>query len=53
MRTFLAGEQPALGLQVFVPDFAAKARNLVRNLAEGRVRLIQALLTVPGEPASR
>ena len=47
MRTFLAAEQPALGLQVFVPDFPAKARNLVRNLAEGRVRLIQALLTAP------
>jgi sarcosine/dimethylglycine N-methyltransferase len=45
MRAFLAGEQPALGLHVFVPDFQAKARNLVRNLAEGRARLIQAVLT--------
>jgi hypothetical protein len=45
MRAFLAGEQPALGLHVFVPDFQAKAANLVRNLAEGRARLIQAVLT--------
>jgi sarcosine/dimethylglycine N-methyltransferase len=49
MRAFLAGEPPALGLHVFVPDFQAKARNLVRNLAEGRVRLIQGVLTVPGD----
>jgi sarcosine/dimethylglycine N-methyltransferase len=45
MREFLTGEQPALGLHVFVPDFAAKAANLVRNLAENRARLIQAVLT--------
>jgi hypothetical protein len=45
MRQFLAGEQPQLGLHVFVPDFAAKAANLVRNLAEDRARLIQAVLT--------
>lgn len=47
MRTFLAAEPAPLGLHVFVPDFAAKAANLVRNLAEGRARLIQAVLTVP------
>src|SRR3954452_8419429 len=29
MRQFLAGEQPPLGLGVFVPDFPAKAANLV------------------------
>jgi SAM-dependent methyltransferase len=45
MRAFFAGEQPALGLHVFVPDFPAKGANLVRNLAEGRARLIQAILT--------
>jgi sarcosine/dimethylglycine N-methyltransferase len=45
MRQFLAGEQPPLGLHVFVPDFATKAANLVRNLAEDRARLIQAVLT--------
>jgi SAM-dependent methyltransferase len=47
MRSFFAGEQPPLGLHVFVPDFQTKAANLVRNLAEGRARLIQAVLTVP------
>jgi ubiquinone/menaquinone biosynthesis C-methylase UbiE len=45
MREFLAGEQPPLGLHVFVRDFPAKAANLVRNLAENRARLIQAVLT--------
>lgn len=48
MRQFLAGEQPPLGLHVFVPDFPAKAANLVRNLAETRARLIQAVLTAEG-----
>jgi sarcosine/dimethylglycine N-methyltransferase len=46
MGELFAGEPPALGLQVFVPDFPAKAANLVRNLAENRARLIQAVLTV-------
>jgi sarcosine/dimethylglycine N-methyltransferase len=50
MRQFLAGEQPQLGLHVFVEDFPAKAANLVRNLAEGRARLIQAILTAAGAP---
>ena len=45
MRSFLAGDAPPLGLHVFVPDFQAKAANLVRNLAEHRTRLIQAVLT--------
>jgi SAM-dependent methyltransferase len=45
MRDFLAGDPPPLGLHVFVPDFRAKAANLVRNLAENRTRLIQAVLT--------
>ena len=44
-RQFFAAEQPPLGLHVFVPDFPAKAANLVRNLAENRTRLIQAVLT--------
>ena len=48
MRQFLAGERPPLGLHVFVPDFQAKAANLVRNLAEDRTRLIQAVLTAGG-----
>jgi SAM-dependent methyltransferase len=50
MRQFLAGEQPPLGLHVFVPDFSVKAANLVRNLGEDRARLIQAVLTAGGEP---
>jgi SAM-dependent methyltransferase len=45
MRELFAGELPTLGLHVFVPDFPAKAANLVRNLAEDRARLIQAVLT--------
>jgi SAM-dependent methyltransferase len=45
MRGFFAAEQPPLGLHVFVPDFQAKAANLVRNLGEDRARLIQAVLT--------
>jgi SAM-dependent methyltransferase len=47
MQAFVAGEPPKLGLHVFVPDFQTKATNLVRNLSEGRARLIQAVLTVP------
>jgi SAM-dependent methyltransferase len=45
MRGFFAGEPQPLGLHVFVPDFQAKGANLVRNLAEGRAHLIQAVLT--------
>jgi SAM-dependent methyltransferase len=51
MQSFFAGEQPPIGLHVFVPDFQTKAANLVRNLAEGRARLIQAVLTVPAAPS--
>ena len=47
MREFLAGEPPPLGLHVFVPDFQAKAANLVRNLGEDRARLIQAVVAAP------
>ena len=52
MRQFFAREQPRLGLHVFVPDFHAKATNLVRNLAEDRTRLIQAILTAAVEPSA-
>jgi sarcosine/dimethylglycine N-methyltransferase len=45
MGAFLAGDQPPLGLHVFVPDFPAKAANLARNLDENRARVIQAVLT--------
>ena len=50
MRGFLAAEQPPLGLHVFVPDFQAKAANLVRNLAEDRARLIRAVLIAAAAP---
>lgn len=53
MRAFLAGEQPALGLHVFVPGFQASAANLVRSLAEGRARLIQAVFTSSPSRAGR
>jgi ubiquinone/menaquinone biosynthesis C-methylase UbiE len=43
MRGFFAGEQPTLGLHVFVPDFRTKAMNLVRNLADNRAQLIQGI----------
>jgi SAM-dependent methyltransferase len=46
MEQFFAGEQPPLGLHVFVPDFQTKVTNLVRSVTEDRVRLIQAVLTV-------
>jgi hypothetical protein len=49
MRDFLAAEPSPLGLHVFVPDFPAKAANLVRNLSEDRARLIQAVLTATEE----
>jgi SAM-dependent methyltransferase len=39
-----AGEPPTLGLHVFVPGFAVKGANFVRNLTENRARLIQAVL---------
>jgi SAM-dependent methyltransferase len=45
VRQFLAGGQQPLGLHVYVPDFHAKATNLVRNVTENRARLIQAVLT--------
>ena len=52
MQGFFASEQPALGLHVFVPDFRAKATNLVRNLDEDRARLIQAVLTSAAAPSA-
>jgi len=43
MRAFFAAEPQPLGLHVFVPDFQTKGTNLVRNLAEARAHLIQAV----------
>jgi hypothetical protein len=40
-----AAAAPALGLQVVMgPEFPAMFANLGRNLAEGRIRLVQAIL---------
>jgi ubiquinone/menaquinone biosynthesis C-methylase UbiE len=52
MMDYFAGEQPPLGLHVFVPDFQAKVANLVRSIVEDRARLIQAVLTVAAPLAS-
>lgn len=46
MRAFLAAPRGELGLQVFVPDFDTKARNLLSSLEQGQSQLIQAVLTV-------
>jgi ubiquinone/menaquinone biosynthesis C-methylase UbiE len=53
MRDFFAGDQAPLGLHVFVPDFQTKVMNLIRNIDEDRVRLIQAVLSVPTRLPSR
>ena len=45
MQTFLALPRDPLGLHAFVPNFAEKARNLTRALADGRLRAIQAIAT--------
>ncbi len=44
MKAFLSAPPGPLGLQVFVPDFVAKATNLVDNAEHDRIRLIQAVL---------
>jgi sarcosine/dimethylglycine N-methyltransferase len=51
MEGFFAGEQPLLGLHVFVPEFEAKVSNLVRSLAEGQARLIQGIATAAASPS--
>jgi sarcosine/dimethylglycine N-methyltransferase len=43
MQTLLALPPNPIGLHAFVPDFAEKAQNLTRALADGRLRVIQAL----------
>jgi sarcosine/dimethylglycine N-methyltransferase len=45
MQTFLTLPRDPLGLHAFVPNFAEKARNLTRALADGRLRAIQAVAT--------
>jgi sarcosine/dimethylglycine N-methyltransferase len=44
MKGFFSAPPNPLGLQVFVPDFFAKAANLVDNAEHDRIRLIQAVL---------
>jgi sarcosine/dimethylglycine N-methyltransferase len=41
MRAFISRPAEPLGLQAFVPDFAAKSANLTRGLASGHLRAIQ------------
>ncbi len=43
LRSALAGPRQPLGLHVVVPGFAAKAANLVAGLADGSLRLVQAV----------
>ena len=48
MQAVLARPPAPLGLHAFVPDFAAKAANLTRGLASGRLRAIQAVALAGG-----
>src|SRR6185437_10783356 len=43
MRAVLSQPPAPLGLHAFVPGFAAKAANLTKGLASGRLRAIQAV----------
>jgi len=43
MQTLLTLPPNPLGLHAFVTDFATKARNLTQALADGRLRVIQAV----------
>jgi sarcosine/dimethylglycine N-methyltransferase len=43
MQAVLSRPPEPLGLHAFVPDFAAKAANYTRALAEGKLRVIQAV----------
>jgi ubiquinone/menaquinone biosynthesis C-methylase UbiE len=42
-RVRAAGGPPPLGLHLIVPDLATKAQNMLRNLAEDRVRVLRAV----------
>lgn len=47
VRQETAGEPPKLGIHLLLgPEFAEMSRNLIRNLAEERIRIIQAVLDV-------
>ena len=43
MEIFLQSPPGPLGLHVFVDNFVEKANNLVRGLANGRLRAVQAI----------
>jgi sarcosine/dimethylglycine N-methyltransferase len=49
MQTVLAQPPTPLGLHAFVADFARKAGNLTRALADGRLRAIQGVVRATGE----
>ncbi len=50
MQTFLTLPTDSLGLHAFVPDFAAKVRNLTAALADGRLRVTQGVARAIGSP---
>lgn len=50
MQAVLSRPPAPLGLHAFVPDFAAKAANLIRGLASGHLRVIQAVALADGTP---
>jgi hypothetical protein len=43
MQALITLPPSPIGLQVFVPDFASKARNLTAALADGRLRAVQSV----------
>ncbi len=48
MQAILALPPNSLGLQAFVPEFAAKAKNLTQALADGRLRAIRGIARAIG-----
>jgi sarcosine/dimethylglycine N-methyltransferase len=48
MGAVLSQPPAPLGLHVFVPGFAAKAANLTKGLASGRLRAVQAVAVAGG-----
>jgi ubiquinone/menaquinone biosynthesis C-methylase UbiE len=53
MQAVLSRPPAPLGLHAFVPGFAAKAANLTRQLAAGRLRVIQAVALAGGTAVTR
>lgn len=48
LRMALAGPPPPLGLHLYVGNTREKLANMLRNLEQGRARLLQAVLDTPG-----